>query len=71
MKYRGSTHKINKYTAFVPKTVSATKVLGRSMVNKMNYFLKKTKMTVKNTTKYIDRKTAKSIRSLTKKRGRK
>ncbi len=71
MKYRRSTNKIKKYTAFVPKTVRATKVLGRSMVNKMNYFLKKTKMTVKNTTKYIDRKTAKSIRSLTKRKSRK
>jgi hypothetical protein len=71
MRYRQSRNKIKKYTAFVPKTVRATKVLGRSMINKMNYFLKKTKMTVKNTTKYIDRKTAKSIRSLTKRKSRK
>lgn len=71
MKRRSYTHKIKKYTALVPRTMRATKIFGKTMVNKLNYFLKKTKKTVKNTTKYIDRKTAKSIGSLTKKRNRK
>jgi hypothetical protein len=71
MKHRRSINKIKKYTAFVPKTMRATKVLGRSMVNRMNYFLNKTNKTIKNTAKYIDRKTAKSIRSFTKRRARK
>ncbi len=71
MKRRSYTHKIKKYTALVPSTVRATKMFGKTMVNKLNYFLNKTKKTVKNTTKYIDRKTAKSIHSLTKRRNRK
>ena len=71
MKYRRSTNRIKKYTAFVPKTMRATKVLGRSMINRMNYFFNKTKKTVKNTTKYIDKKTDKTIHSLTKRRIRK
>ena len=71
MKHRRSTNRIKKYTAFVPKTMRATKVFGKTMVNKMNYFFNKTKKTVKNTAKYIDRKTAKSIHSLTKRRSRK
>lgn len=68
---RKSVNKIKKYTALVPKTVRATKVLGTSMIDKLNYFLTKTKNTVKNTTKYIDKKTAKTIRSLTKRKSRK
>ena len=68
---RKSVNKIKKYTALGPKTMRATKMLGTKMVNKLNYFLSKTKKTVKNTTKYIDRKTAKSIHSLTRRRSRK
>ncbi len=71
MKRRSYTHKIKKYTALAPSTVRATKMFGKTMVNKLNYFLNKTKKTVKNTTKYINRKTAKTIHSLTKRRNRK
>jgi hypothetical protein len=30
---------IKKYTAFVPKTIKATKAAGTAVVNKINYFL--------------------------------
>lgn len=62
---------IKRYTAIVPKTLKATKAVGKTIVNKINYFITKTGKTIKNTTKMIDRKTAKSIRSFTKKRTRK
>jgi hypothetical protein len=65
-----SKNGIKRYTAFVPKTVKASKAVGTAIVNKINYFLSSAAKTVKKTTKAIDRKTARSIRSLTKRRGR-
>jgi ERCC4-type nuclease len=60
--------KLKRYTAFVPKTLKATKNVGKSTVKKINYFLRKTVKTVKKTTKMLDGRTAKTIRSLTKRR---
>ena len=62
---------IKKYTALAPKTVKATKAVAINAIKKINFLLTKTVKTVKNTTKSIDRTTAKAIRSITKRRGRK
>jgi hypothetical protein len=64
-------NRINKYTAFVPKTMKATKSVGTAVIKKLNYFLSTAVNTVKNKSKLIDKKTAKSIRSFTKRRIRK
>lgn len=73
---RRNTHKKNKsqikrYTVLVPKTLKATKAIGNSVVKKLNYFLNNTVKSIRKTTKMIDKKTAKSIRSFTKRRIRK
>ncbi len=62
---------LKKYTAYAPKTLRATRAIGSSVVKKINYFFNAAAKTVKKTTKMIDRKTAKSIRSFTKRRIRK
>jgi len=64
-------HGIFKYTAFVPKTMNATKAVGRNVVKRINYFLKKSAKTVKRAATKIDKRSAKTIRSITKKRSRK
>ena len=62
---------IKKYTALAPKTIKATKSVAINAIKKINFLMCKTVKTVKNTTKSIDRTTAKAIRSITKRRGRK
>jgi hypothetical protein len=62
---------IRKYTALAPKTIKATKSVAANAIKKINFLLHKTVKTVKNTAKSIDRTTAKALRSLTKRRGRK
>ena len=54
-----------KYTAFVPKTVNATKSDSSNIIKKINYFLKNTTRKLKKLSKSLDKRTAKSIRSLT------
>jgi hypothetical protein len=61
---------IKKYTAFVPKTLRASKNVGKAAVKKINYFLRNTAKKLKKTTTMLDKRTAKSIRSLTKRRRR-
>jgi RNase P subunit RPR2 len=61
---------IKKYTAFVPRTLKASKNMGKIAVKRINYFLRNTAKKIKKTTKMLDRRTAKSIRSLTKKQRR-
>ncbi len=56
------------YTAFIPKTVKATKNVGKKSIKIGTTFLKSVLKTVKNLSRGIDRQTAKAIRSLTKKR---
>lgn len=70
-KSRRSTNQIKKYTAFVPKTLRATRNVGKYTIKKLNYFLRNTAKKIKNTTKLLNRGAARSIRSITKKRGRK
>ena len=67
---RGMKIKLKKYTAFVPKTLKATKNVGKSTIKKINYFFNNTARTIKKTTKMLDKRAAKSIRSLTKRRRR-
>lgn len=62
---------ILKYTAFVPRTMSATKSLGTTALKKINYFFTNSTRKLKKSTKNLDKKTAKAIRSLTRRRGRK
>lgn len=59
-----------KYTAFVPKTFKATKNVGKKAITEISYFLRNTKKTLKRTGAMLNRTTAKSIRSLTKRRQR-
>jgi hypothetical protein len=62
---------LKKYTAYAPKTLRATKAMGTAVVKKISYFFNAAAKTVKKTTKMIDKKTSKSIRSFTKKASRK
>ncbi len=65
---RRKTHKkgITKYTAFVPKTIKATKNTSATVIKKIKYFLKNTRRRLRGVSKSLDKSTAKSIRSLTK-----
>ncbi len=71
MRRKSRNNRIKKYTAFVPNTMRATRNTGKKILSKINLFLNKTNKTVKNTTKMLNRKTAMSIRSFTKKRNTK
>jgi hypothetical protein len=67
---RNKSH-LKRYTALVPKTLRATKAASTSVIKKINYFLNNTANAIRKTTKKLDKATAKSIRSLTKRRTRK
>ena len=60
--------KIRNYTAVVPKTIKATRGFGTATVRKMDYFLKNVVSTLRKTAKRLDKRVAKTIGSLTKKR---
>jgi hypothetical protein len=62
---------LKKYTAYAPKTLRATKAMGTAAIKKINYIFNAAAKTIKKTTKMIDKKTSKSIRSFTKKASRK
>jgi hypothetical protein len=62
---------LKQLTAVVPKTFRATANLGRKTMKSINSFLNRTTGLVKRTSSAIDKRVAKSIRSITKKRGRK
>jgi hypothetical protein len=61
---------LKRYTAFVPKTLKATKSVGTAAVKRINYYINSTKKTIKKTTAMIDKTAAKSIRTLSKLRNR-
>jgi hypothetical protein len=69
-KVKRTTNQIKKYTAFVPRSLRATRNVGKYTIKKINYFLRNTAKKVKNTTKMLNRTAAKSIRSITKRRSR-
>ena len=64
-------YSIKRCTELAPKTLKVTKSMSNVFIKKITYFLNKTIKTLKNTSKAIDKKTAKTIRSITKRRGRK
>ncbi len=61
---------IKRYTAFVPKTLRAGKNVGNAAIKEIKYFLRNATKKVKKTTKMIDSRAAKTLRSLTKRRRR-
>ena len=63
--------KASQYTALIPKTLKATKNVGKKTVNKINYFFNNATKSLKRFARGIDKKTARSIRSFTRRRGRK
>jgi hypothetical protein len=62
---------LKKYTAFIPKTLKATRNLKSGTVKRFKYFLKKGSTTIKNTAKFLNQQTAKTLRSLSMRRMRK
>jgi hypothetical protein len=62
---------LKRLTAVVPKTFRATANLGRKTIKTINSFLNRTSGVVKRTSSAIDRRVATTIRSMTKRRGRK
>ena len=62
---------LKRLTAVVPKTFRATTNLGKRTMKSINSFLNRTSGLVKRTSSAIDKSVAKTIRSITKKRGRK
>lgn len=68
--YKNRKNGASQYTAFIPKTLKATKNVGKKTVKKINYFFNNTTKSLKRFAKGIDKKTASSIRSLTRRRGR-
>jgi hypothetical protein len=62
---------LKRLTAIVPSTFRATANLGRKTMRSINCVLNGTAKFVKRTSNAIDKRVAKSIRSITKKRGRK
>lgn len=70
MRRKTSKRGITKYTAFVPKTVKAVKNTSSTIVKKVKYFFKNSTRRLKRMAGSIDGRTAKSIRSLTKRNRR-
>jgi hypothetical protein len=61
-----------RYTAkLVPKTLKATRNVGRYATGQIDYFLKKIVKTLKNATHRLDKSSAKVIHSLTRRKLRK
>ena len=70
MKSKLCMNTIKKYTAFIPKTTKVAKNTTLRTVKNAQYFLKGSIQTLKGLTKNIDKRIAKSIHSLTKRRRR-
>jgi len=62
------SHRKNKITAFIPKTIRATENLGKNVVNKSYSFFNTLRRTTSRLSSSMDKQTAKAIRSLTKRR---
>lgn len=58
--------KTKKYTAFIPRTVKATKNTSRKFVKRMNFYIKNSTRRLKKVPQLLDKRIAKSIHSLTK-----
>ncbi len=57
-------------TVLIPKSLKATKSVGKKIITEIRYFLSKIKNTLKKTGYIFDKTAAKSIRSLTKRQSR-
>jgi hypothetical protein len=68
MRRKSLNKRFKPYTAFIPKTIAASKSVSIKALDTINSFFNKTKKTIKNMTRRIDRKTAKKLRSFTRKR---
>lgn len=68
---KNKKNKTSQYTALIPKTLHATKNIRKKTMNKINYFFNNVKKSLKNITQKIDKKTARSIHSLTRRHNRK
>lgn len=62
---------LKRLTAIVPKTFRATANLGRRTMKRVNSVLNGTARLVKRTSSAIDKRIAKTIRSITKKHSKK
>ena len=62
---------LKRLTAIVPKTFRATANLGRKTMKSVNFVINRTSRLIQNTSNAIDKRAAKTIRSITKKRSRK
>lgn len=60
-----------RITAFIPKTLRATKAVGNKAVRNIQYFLNKGVKSATDVAKAFDKRTAKTLRSLTRRRVRK
>ena len=68
---KNNKNKTSQYTALIPKTLNATKNIKNTTINKINYFFTNVKKSLKKITQKFDKKTARSIHSLTRRRNRK
>jgi hypothetical protein len=69
-KHGKNTNGIKKYTAFIPSTLRATKNVGKNTIKKINYFLRNSVKKAKDATKMLNKKAARSIRSITRRKSR-
>lgn len=56
--------RLSRYTAYIPKTVKATRKVRNYTVKKTKIFVKSVKNTLKNISKNIDKKSSQVITSL-------
>lgn len=61
----------SNYTAFIPKTAKAAKELGKFTSNKLKSMLKGTRKGIKKLSVKLNKNTANTIRSFTKRKYRK
>jgi hypothetical protein len=58
--------KLSRYTAIIPRTTKATKSVGKYTIKKSKVFFKTIKRSIKKFGNMINRNTAKTIHSITK-----
>jgi hypothetical protein len=63
-----SKNKLSRYTAIIPRTTKATKSVGKYTIKKSKVFFKTIKQSMKRFGNMLNRNTAKTIHSITKRR---
>jgi hypothetical protein len=66
--YKTRKSKMKRYTAFVPKTLKASRKLKSAVIQQITYFFKDSKKTLKKARKSVDNTLSKSLSSITKRR---